>query len=184
MSEFDINHISLSGKLVSPCELRHTRQGRPVTNLRLKSIRTWRGPSGEEQSEEVFIDVKAFGACAELICDRMQVGRGIHVEGRLTVNTWDGALGEFKEVAVVAERVKFLSGSEANRAGLSWNDAATSKPRHRRDCLLLLDDDEIVRGALDDDGDWRDLEDEILEGVTHWANFNPPADTQNGKEAA
>jgi single-strand DNA-binding protein len=117
----DLNRVFLMGSLTFDPELRRTPSGTAVSELRLVTSRTWTGKDGERREEKLFIDVTVWDRQAEICCERLRKGSGIHVEGSLKMDTWeDKSTGEKRsKIRVHADRVQFLD----SRRGDSLGDA-------------------------------------------------------------
>jgi single-strand DNA-binding protein len=134
----DLNKVFLMGSLTFDPELRRTPSGTAVSELRLVTSRSWMSREGERREEKLFIDVTVWDRQAEICCERLKKGSGIHVEGSLKMDTWDDkSTGEKRsKIRVQAERVQFLDGrrgdSMAESAGGSddeMNAGRDSGPR-------------------------------------------------------
>ena len=106
----DLNKVFLMGSLTFDPELRRTPSGTAVSELRLVTSRSWMSREGERREEKLFIDVTVWDRQAEICCERLRKGSGIHVEGSLKMDTWeDKSTGEKRsKIRVHADRVQFL----------------------------------------------------------------------------
>lgn len=105
-----MNAIILTGRLTREPELRHTQQGRAVTNFTLAVDRAYR--RGQEKETD-FIDCVAFGQTAEFACKYFTKGSGAAVRGRIQVRTYDDREGVHrKAVEVMVDDIEF-NGSKA-----------------------------------------------------------------------
>jgi single-strand DNA-binding protein len=106
----DLNRVFLMGSLTFDPELRRTPSGTAVAELRLVTSRSWMSREGERREEKLFIDVTVWDRQAEICCERLKKGSGIHVEGSLKMDTWeDKSTGEKRsKIRVQADRVQFL----------------------------------------------------------------------------
>ena len=96
-----MTRVELTGNLTRNPELRATKSGKPVANLRLAVNRRDRDP--------VYIDVTAWNGLAETCGQYLAKGRHIAVSGRLDFEQWtsdDGA--KRSRHYVVADEIDFL----------------------------------------------------------------------------
>jgi single-strand DNA-binding protein len=117
----DLNRVFLMGSLTFDPELRRTPSGTAVSELRLVTSRTWTSREGERREEKLFIDVTVWDRQAEVCCERLRKGSGIHVEGSLKMDTWeDKSTGEKRsKIRVQADRVQFLDSRRGDLPGES-----------------------------------------------------------------
>lgn len=127
------NKVILAGNLTRDPELRYTPKGTAVAKLGVAVNRTWTAESGERREEVTFVDVDAFGKQAEVITQYLRKGRGILVEGRLKLDTWDDKqTGQKKSrLGVVLESFSFLDGGNRTEGAPSPAPAAAA-PRPNR----------------------------------------------------
>ncbi len=127
------NKVILAGNLTRDPELRYTPKGTAVAKLGVAVNRTWTSESGERREEVTFVDVDAFGKQAEVITQYLRKGRGILVEGRLKLDTWDDKqTGQKKSrLGVVLEGFSFLDGGNRSEGAPAPGPAPTA-PRPSR----------------------------------------------------
>jgi single-strand DNA-binding protein len=115
----DLNRVFLMGSLTFDPELRRTPSGTAVTELRLVTSRSWMSREGDRREEKLFIDVTVWDRQAEICCERLRKGSGIHVEGSLRMDTWeDKSTGEKRsKIRVHADRVQFLDSRRGDSLG-------------------------------------------------------------------
>lgn len=123
-----VNRVFLIGRLGADPELRHTKGGTAVVNLRMATnFRRKNGDEWEEQTE--WHDVTVWGRTAENVEKFCTKGKQIFVEGRLQTREWEDREGNPRRVTeIVAETVRFL-GSKADDAVMSdGNHSAKPSP--------------------------------------------------------
>ena len=116
--------IVIAGRLGGDPELRHSPDGKPVTNFSVPTNRKWTNADGTPGEETVWFRVSAWGRMAEVCSEHLSKGRQVLVEGRLRPDPetggpriWtrqDDTVGASFEV--VARTVRFL-GSPDNGGG-------------------------------------------------------------------
>jgi len=111
----NVNKVILMGNLTRDPELRYTPKGTAVADVGLAINRVFGTDGGERREETTFVDVTLWGRQAELAQQYLGKGRGVYIEGRLQMDTWeDKASGQKRsKLKVVAENLQFLPGSGA-----------------------------------------------------------------------
>ena len=82
------NNVTLVGNLVADPELRYTKGGTAVADLRMAVNRRW-NKDGEWMEETSFFDVTAWSEMAEHIGDSLSMGMRVTVTGRLEEQRWE-----------------------------------------------------------------------------------------------
>jgi len=113
--------IIIVGNLGRDSEMRHTPDGKPVTNFSVATNRKWTNADGTPGEETVWFRISAWGKLAEVCSEYLSKGRRVLVEGRLRPDPetggpriWtrqDGTAGSSYEI--VARTIRFL-GSRDN----------------------------------------------------------------------
>lgn len=107
-----LNHVALQGRLTRDPELRQTQNGTAVTSFSL---------AVNDREETNFFDCVAWKSTAEFICQYLQKGSMIVVEGRLQTRDWKDQNGnKRKNTEIVVNRVHFC-GSRENSEGGSYS---------------------------------------------------------------
>jgi single-stranded DNA-binding protein len=114
MSEYEINRVVVSGRLVSDPELRE-RDGEAVCVLRLASAKEGRASLGSGSNRDYSgecgrgeFGVLVLGGKARRIAPYLYAGRHVIVQGRLKAACWKAGAGQEREaMCVLAERVFF-----------------------------------------------------------------------------
>jgi single-strand DNA-binding protein len=106
----NLNKVMLIGNLTRDPELRYTPKGTAVADISLAINRVWNNDQGQRQEETIFVDVTLWGRQAELAQQYLNKGRGVYIEGRLQMDTWDDKETGKKrsKLKVVAENLQFL----------------------------------------------------------------------------
>ena len=113
----NFNKVMLMGRVPRDPDLRYTPQGVPVSDLGLAVNREYTS-GNERRKETVFIDVTLWRRQAEVCCQYMKKGSPIFIEGRLSMDTWDGQDGQKRtKYRVVAENFQFIGGREGGGGG-------------------------------------------------------------------
>jgi single-strand DNA-binding protein len=115
----NLNRVMLIGNLTRDPEVRHTPSGKTVAELGLAINRVWYNDQNQKQEETTFVDITLWGRNAELAQQYLSKGRGIYVEGRLQMDTWDDkATGQKRsKLRVVGESLQFLPDAKGGGGG-------------------------------------------------------------------
>jgi single-strand DNA-binding protein len=106
----NLNKVMLIGNLTRDPELRYTPSGKAVADISLAINRVWNNDAGQKQEETIFVDVTLWGRQAELAQQYLGKGRGVYIEGRLQMDTWDDKETGKKRsrLKVVGDNLQFL----------------------------------------------------------------------------
>ena len=119
-----INHVTLLGRVGADPELRSTKSGTAVVQLRLATDRSTK--SG--QSETDWHSVVAWGKTAEAVARYVGKGDRVHVTGRLQQHRWQTDAGERRSrTEVHASEVIFLD-SRSDRDGREDREEGGDSP--------------------------------------------------------
>ena len=139
----NLNKVLLLGNLTRDPEVRYTPKGTAVADIGLAINRVWNNEQNQRQEETTFVDITLWGRQAELAQQYLGKGRGVFIEGRLQMDTWeDKASGQKRsKLKVVAENLQFLpdgkggsgGGFQSSQGGASHGGAggAPSRPASR-----------------------------------------------------
>ena len=114
-----LNKVMLLGNLTRDPELRHTPKGSAVTDLGLALNRRVQDGNGGWKEEVTYVDVTVWGNSAENAHKYLSKGRGVFVEGRLQMDTWDDKETSKKrsKLKVVADNLQFLPDGKGGGGG-------------------------------------------------------------------
>lgn len=115
----NLNKVMLIGNLTRDPELRHTPKGSAVTDLGIAVNRKVQDGNGGWKDETTFVDVTVWGSSAENAQKYLSKGRGVFIEGRLQMDTWDDkATGQKRsKLKVVADTLQFLPDGKGGNSG-------------------------------------------------------------------
>ncbi|MGB0291872.1 MAG: single-stranded DNA-binding protein [Luteolibacter sp.] len=115
----NLNKVMLIGNLTRDPELRYTPKGTAVADIGMAINRVWNNDSGQKQEETTFVDVTLWGRQAELAEKYLGKGRGVYIEGRLQLDSWDDKETGKKrsKLKVVGENLQFLPDGKAGPGG-------------------------------------------------------------------
>ncbi len=118
------------GNLTRDPEVRKTGNGSTVAEISLALNRSFTLQSGEKQEETTFVEVVLWNRQAEIAGEYLSKGRGVYVEGRLHLDTWqDRETGKNRQkLRVVGERMQFV-GSTPQGEGSKRGEGSRGQPR-------------------------------------------------------
>lgn len=135
----NLNKVLLLGNLTRDPEVRYTPKGTAVADIGLAINRVWNNEQNQRQEETTFVDITLWGRQAELAQQYLGKGRGVFIEGRLQMDTWeDKASGQKRsKLKVVAENLQFLpdgkggsgGGFQSAQGGSNYGGAGGGAPR-------------------------------------------------------
>ena len=120
-----VNKVFLCGRLGVDPEVRTTKSGIAVANLSL-GVTDYTKDDGEVTN---WYDVTVWSRTAEVVDEYCSKGSLIHVEGCLSVDTWDdkNGGGKRKKIYVTGEKVQLLN-SISDSKNMSKETKAEAKP--------------------------------------------------------
>lgn len=102
-----MNRVALVGRLTAKPELRYTGSNLPYARFSIAVNRTFRNNEG--QTEADFINIIVWRKQAENVCNFLDKGRLVSVDGRLQTGSYTDKDGNKRyTVDVVADSVQFL----------------------------------------------------------------------------
>ena len=118
-----MNRVCLIGRLTAKPELRTTSGNISTTRFTLAVNRNFSNANGEREAD--FISIVAWRKQAENICQYLDKGSLVSVEGRIQTGSFDDKDGNKRYTTdVVADQVNFLE-SKAQRSASSQNSDVT-----------------------------------------------------------
>jgi len=115
------NKVILVGRLTHSPELKYTSKGIPLTRFNLAV-----NSKNNKTDETLFIDVVTWNKTAEFCAQYFKKGKGVCVEGYLSMRKWKIGKDEVRtKIEVVADKLSFLekmSGDSVNE--ITDNDAS------------------------------------------------------------
>ena len=110
-----INHVTLLGRVGADPELRSTKSGTAVVQLRLATDRYSKSADG--QSETDWHSVVVWGKTAEAVARYVGKGDRVHVTGRLQQHNWQTDSGERRSRTEVHASEVVFHDSRSDRSG-------------------------------------------------------------------
>jgi|ERR1035437_4520847 single-strand DNA-binding protein len=130
----NLNKVLLIGNLTRDPEVRYTPKGTAVADIGLAINRIWNNEQNQRQEETTFVDITLWGRQAELAQQYLTKGRGVFIEGRLQMDTWEDKQSGQKrsKLKIVGENLQFLPDGKGGSAPSSMGGnsrPAASAPR-------------------------------------------------------
>lgn len=132
----DVNAVTITGNLTRDPELRHTKSGTAVCDLRVAVNGRRKAQNDEWVNKPNYFDVTVWGAYGAAIAGNLSKGRGVAVEGRLDWQEWEAKDGSGKRQAVkiIGETVRYMGskpedemqGAEATAEAEGQRELATN----------------------------------------------------------
>lgn len=102
-----MNRVCLVGRLTTKPELRYTNSNLPFSRFSIAVNRTFSNSQGQREAD--FINVIVWRKQAENVCNFLDKGSLVSVEGRIQTGSYDGQDGNRRYTfEVVADSVQFL----------------------------------------------------------------------------
>ena len=110
-----MNRAMLVGRLTAKPELRYTPSNVPTTRFSVAINRTFANAQGERETD--FINVVVWRKQAENVCNYLNKGSQVAIEGRLQTNNYTDKDGNKRySMDVVADNVQFLESKAQSQA--------------------------------------------------------------------
>lgn len=161
----NLNKVMLIGNLTRDPEVRYTPKGTAVGDLGMAVNRRVSDGAGNWSDEVTFVDVTVWGTNAENAQKYLSKGRGVFIEGRLQMDTWeDKASGQKRsKLKVVAEVLQFLPDGKGGpqRSGGDGGDHAPRSHGGESYSSAPRSSGPPQGASAADPGDFREEEDDI-----------------------
>jgi single-strand DNA-binding protein len=130
-----INRVIFQGNLVHNPDFRNTPSGANVCKLSVANNRRY-----GEKEETTFIDVTVWGKSAEYCRNYLAKGSQVLIEGRLTMETWQGKDGSNRsKIAIVAENIQGLNRNNNNSGNNNSGNAPAPAASEERGQYRQMD---------------------------------------------
>ena len=156
-----MNRVMLIGRLTAKPELRYTGSNIPYARFSIAINRTFSNSQGQRETD--FINIIIWRKQAENVCNFLDKGSLVSVEGRLQTNTYDDKDGNKRySMDVVADNVQFLESKSQtqNRQGSNYN-APSVTPYDYQDAPM--NDVSVDNDPFADFGDSVSIDDSFLD---------------------
>ena len=156
-----MNRVMLIGRLTAKPELRYTGSNIPYARFSIAINRTFSNSQGQRETD--FINIIIWRKQAENVCNFLDKGSLVSVEGRLQTNTYDDKDGNKRySMDVVADSVQFLESKSQtqNRQGSNYNESSVT-PYDYQDAPM--NDVSVDNDPFADFGDSVSIDDSFLD---------------------
>ncbi len=159
----NLNKVLLLGNLTRDPEVRYTPKGTAVGDLGLAVNRRVSDGNGNWSDEVTFVDVTVWGTNAENAQKYLTKGRGVFIEGRLQMDTWEDKQSGQKrsKLKVVAEVPQFLPDGKGGATPGSGGGGGGGGYQQREGGGGGQRSGPPQGGSPAEPGDYRDEEDDI-----------------------
>ena len=153
-----MNRVMLIGRLTAKPELRYTGSNIPYARFSVAINRTFRNSQGQRETD--FINVIIWRKQAENVCNFLDKGSLVSVEGRLQSNSYDDKDGNKRySLDVVADNVQFLESKSQSQNRQNSNPSVT--PYDYQD--VPMNDVNVDNDPFADFGDSVSIDDSFLD---------------------
>lgn len=101
MTEVHLNKVVLIGRLTKDPDLRHTNNGTPICNLRVKMVEVYQRYDGEMGESACSLGVVLWGKKGEDIAGRCKEGALVYVAGKITNRSYEDRMGQTQWITEV-----------------------------------------------------------------------------------
>ena len=153
-----MNRVMLIGRLTAKPELRYTGSNIPYARFSVAINRTFSNSQGQRETD--FINVIIWRQQAENVCNFLDKGSLVSVEGRLQSNSYDDKDGNKRySLDVVADNVQFLESKSQSQNRQNSNSSVT--PYDYQD--VPMNDVNVDNDPFADFGDSVSIDDSFLD---------------------
>ncbi len=153
-----MNRVMLIGRLTAKPELRYTGSNIPYARFSVAINRTFSNSQGQRETD--FINVIIWRKQAENVCNFLDKGSLVSVEGRLQSNSYDDKDGNKRySLDVVADNVQFLESKSQSQNRQNSNPSVT--PYDYQD--VPMNDVNVDNDPFADFGDSVSIDDSFLD---------------------
>ena len=124
-----LNKVLLIGNVGQDPEVRYTKSGQAVADLRIATNETWKDKQGNKQEHTEWHSIVLWGQQAEFAQNYIKKGRLVFVEVRLQTRDWtDKQNVKHYKTEVVATTIRALDRGDSPAAGAGGGQRAGGKP--------------------------------------------------------
>lgn len=106
-----VNKVFILGYLGQDPEQRTTDSGTAVTNFSVATTEEWKDKAGEKQEKTEWHNIVAWKKLAEICGQYLKKGSRVHIEGKLTTQSWEKEGVKHYKTVIVADQLVMLSAS-------------------------------------------------------------------------
>ena len=155
-----MNRVMLIGRLTSKPELRYTGSNLPYSRFSLAVNRTFSNAQGQRETD--FINITVWRKQAENVCNFLDKGSLVSVEGRIQTGSYDDKDGNKRYTNdVVADSVQFLETRSQSQNRGSNDSMNTASPYDYQEAPM--NDINVDNDPFADFGDSVSIDDNFLD---------------------
>lgn len=118
MSKGTLNQVTLVGNLGADPEIRMTTSGSQIGSLRVATVSSRKGQSGNWEDETEWHRVTVFGKTAEFFGSYARKGNRVMVTGRIRTRKWQDKNGQDQYTTeIIANEAQILERREGGNSG-------------------------------------------------------------------
>jgi single-strand DNA-binding protein len=153
-----MNRVTLVGRLTNKPELRYTSNNLPFVRFSVAVNRTYSNQQGQKETD--FINVVAWRKQAENVCNFLDKGSLVSIDGRIQTGSYDDKDGNKKYTfEVLADSVQFLESKAQSQARVqNKDDVSPYDYQNNNQASVNLDNDPFA-----DFGDSVSIDDNFLD---------------------
>lgn len=157
-----MNRVMLVGRLTTKPELRYTGSNLPYSRFSVAVNRTFSNKDGQREAD--FINVVVWRKQAENVCNFLDKGSLVSVEGRLQTSTYEVNGEKRYRVEVVADSVQFLESKNArSQGGYTSSNETVSPYDYQENSSASMNDISVENDPFADFGDSVTIDDDFLD---------------------
>ena len=116
-----LNKIQLAGNVVKDAELKYTQSGSAILTFTLGVNKTYKNSNGDKIEKPIFPNCVMFGKGAEALAQYITKGKGLFVEGELSLENYEDKEGIKKYATKILVREVKFTGSPTTTNGNNNN---------------------------------------------------------------
>ena len=138
-----MNRVLLIGRLTTKPELRYTASNLPFSRFSVAVNRTFSNRDGERETD--FINIVVWRKQAENVCNYLDKGSLVSVEGRLQQNSYEDRDGNRRyKLDVVADNIQFLNTKSKDTKPVVEEKKKEEDPFSDFGQQISIDDDNLL----------------------------------------
>lgn len=162
-----MNRVSLVGRLTGKPELRYTSSNLPYARFSVAVNRTFSNQQGQREAD--FINIVVWRKQAENVCNFLDKGSLVSIDGRIQTGSYDDKEGNKKyTMEVVGDTVQFLESKAQSQArnqngGFEKPANKTVSPYDYQETTTPANDVNVTNDPFADFGDSVSIDDNFLD---------------------
>lgn len=156
-----MNRVSLVGRLTNKPELRYTSGNLPFTRFSVAVNRTYSNQQGQKETD--FINIVAWRKQAENICNYLDKGSLVSVDGRIQTGSYEKDGEKRYTFEVLADSVQFLESKSQSQSRNQGNFASNNASPYDYQDNGRSNDVNVDNDPFADFGDSVSIDDNFLD---------------------